>query len=130
MRAEISGSGVGAIRRCVFSTGAFVEPIEVWEQPRQLEFGVIAQPPVMEEWSPYQHLAPPHLENYLVSRRGRFALTPLQDGRTLLEGTTWYQNRFWPAPYWHIWSDYIIHRIHQRVLIHIKEVSESGRENR
>src|SRR3990172_9579234 len=52
MRAEISGSGVGAIRRCVFSTGAFVEPIEVWEQPRQSEFGVIPQPPVMEEWSP------------------------------------------------------------------------------
>jgi hypothetical protein len=48
----------------------------------------------------------------------------LPDGKTLLEGTTWYQNRFWPAVYWHFWSDYIIHRIHQRVLVHIKTLSE------
>lgn len=130
MRAEIDGSGVGAVRHCVFSTGEFVEPIEVWDQPRLLKFGVTSQPPVMEEWSPYKHLTPPHLENYLVSRRGQFLLTQLQDGRTLLQGTTWYQNRFWPGPYWHIWSDYIIHRIHQRVLSHIKLVSESRREAR
>jgi hypothetical protein len=30
IRAEIQGTGVGAERHCVFSTGAFVEPIEVW----------------------------------------------------------------------------------------------------
>jgi hypothetical protein len=30
MRAQIAGHGPGAIRHCVFSTGAFVEPIEVW----------------------------------------------------------------------------------------------------
>ncbi len=32
MRAEIQGHGVGAERRCVFSTGPFVEPIEVWDE--------------------------------------------------------------------------------------------------
>jgi hypothetical protein len=30
----------------------------------------------------------------------------------------------WPAVYWHIWSDYIIHRIHLRVLNHIKQAAE------
>jgi len=36
IRAEIFGSGPGAIRHCTFSTGPFVEPIEVWSgvQPR------------------------------------------------------------------------------------------------
>jgi len=79
----------------------------------------------MDELSLYRDLHPPHLENYLISRQGQFALTSLADGSTLLEGTTWYQNRFWPAPYWHLWSDYIIHNIHQRVLLHIKTLAEN-----
>jgi hypothetical protein len=124
IRAEITGTGVGAVRNCVFSTGAFVEPIEVWDEPRLLKFGVTAQPPVMEELSPYAHLSPPHLDNYLQSRKGQFLLTRLANGRTQLEGTTWYQNRFWPGAYWNLWSDHIIHRIHQRVLEHIKHLAE------
>ena len=124
IRAEISGHGVGAIRYCVFSTGAFVEPVEVWDEPRLLKFGVTAQPPVMNELSWYSELRPPHLENYLHSRKGQFLLTQLPDGRTRLEGTTWYQNDFWPGLYWQQWSDYIIHRIHLRVLEHIKQQAE------
>jgi hypothetical protein len=124
IRAEIQGHGVGAIRHCVFSTGAFVEPIEVWDEPRRLKFGVTAQPPIMDEMSPYPHLDPPHLNNYLQSRRGQFLLTPMPGGRTLLEGTTWYENNFWPGVYWNRWSDYIIGRIHLRVLDHIKNLAE------
>lgn len=127
IRAEISGRGVGAVRYCVFSTGAFVEPIEVWDEPRLLQFGVTAQPRVMNEYSWYSELRPPHLENYLHSRKGQFLLTELPGGRTRLEGTTWYQNDFWPGIYWQQWSDYIIHRIHLRVLDHIKHLSEEGK---
>ncbi|HYY43323.1 MAG TPA: DUF805 domain-containing protein, partial [Pyrinomonadaceae bacterium] len=94
LRAEIDGHGVGAVRHCVFTTGAFVEPIEVWDEPRLLRFGVSAQPPVMDEMSPYPHLHPPHLDGYLQSRRGQFQLETLPDGRTRLTGTTWYQNSF------------------------------------
>lgn len=126
IRADIRGQGVGAVRHCVFSTGDFVEPITVWDEPRLLRFDVTAQPSVMEEWSPYSELRPPHLQNYLISRQGQFELKSLPDGSTLLEGTTWYQNRFWPAPYWHLWSDYIIHGIHKRVLLHIKSLAEKS----
>lgn len=56
IRAEIVGSGVGAERHCVFSTGAFVEPIEVWDEPRLLRFSVTANPAPMEEWTPYHHI--------------------------------------------------------------------------
>ncbi len=123
-RARIEGHGVGATRYCMFSTGEFVEPITEWDEPRLLQFDVSGQPPVMNEWSVYRNLQPPHLENYLTSRKGQFLLTALPDGTTRLEGTTWYQNRFWPAAYWHLWSDFIIHRIHMRVLFHIKHLSE------
>jgi uncharacterized membrane protein YhaH (DUF805 family) len=123
-RAEIRGRGVGAVRHCVFSTGAFVEPIEVWDEPRCLAFQVTDQPPPMEELSPF-HIHPPHLDNFLVSRRGQFRLESLREGRTRLEGTTWYTNRMWPADYWGVWSDFIIHRVHRRVLDHVRALAEA-----
>ncbi len=124
IRAEIHGKGIGAVRHCVFSTGAFVEPIEVWDEPRLLKFSVTAQPPAMRELSPYGHIETPHLDDYLVSRGGQFLLTPLPGGRTRLEGTTWYEVRIFPELYWQVWSDAIIHRIHLRVLNHVKRLSE------
>ena len=124
IRAEIRGSGVGAIRHCNFSTGPFVEPIEVWDEPRLLKFSVTQNPEPMQEWSPYHDIHPAHLNGYLESRAGQFRLVPLEGGRTLLEGTTWYHHHLWPADYWQLWSDQIIHTIHRRVLNHVKELSE------
>jgi hypothetical protein len=123
-RAEIHGRGVGAVRQCVFSTGTFVEPIEVWDPPLRLGFRVSEQPEPMREWSPYA-IHPAHLDHYLQSHQGEFLLEGLPDGRTRLVGTTWYSNRMWPDPYWGLWSDYIIHRIHGRVLTHIKKLAEA-----
>jgi len=125
LRAEISGAGVGAVRHCVFSTGAFVEPIEVWDEARLLRFGVTAEPPAMQELSPYPGIHPPHLNHYFSSKQGQFLLIALPNGRTRLEGTTWYKNRFWPQAYWQLWSDAVIHRIHMRVLRHVKARSEA-----
>jgi hypothetical protein len=125
VRADIEGRGPGAVRYCVFSTGAFVEPIEDWREPELLRFRVEDQPEPMREWSPYT-IHPPHLHGFLVSHRGQFKLTPLPGGRTRLEGTTWYTNRMWPASYWQLWSDAIIRRIHLRVLRHIRTVSEGA----
>jgi hypothetical protein len=121
--AEIDGSGVGAVRRCRFTTGDFVEPIDVWDAPHRLHFSVADQPPSMQEWSPYR-IHPPHLEGFLVSRAGEFRIEPLAAGRTRLVGTTWYSNRMWPQPYWTLWSDAILHAIHRRVLGHIRALAE------
>ncbi len=115
------------MRHCIFSTGAFVEPIEVWDEPRLLKFGVTASPAPLNELTPYGHIEPRHLHGYFVSEEGQFLLTSLPRGGTRLEGTTRYRNAMWPAAYWHIWSDYIIHRIHLRVLNHIKEAAEQSR---
>ncbi|HEX5829681.1 MAG TPA: SRPBCC family protein, partial [Gemmatimonadaceae bacterium] len=126
LRAEIVGTGVGAVRYCVFSTGAFVEPITRWEPGRRLSFDVTEQPPPLQEWSPYAEIAPPHLDGYFVSRRGEFRLVPLQDGRTRLEGSTWYEMRLYPAAYWVIFGDAIVGRIHDRVLQHVRATAEAG----
>ena len=124
VRARIDGHGVGAIRHCIFSTGEFVEPIEVWDENHLLRFSVADQPEPMEELSPYPRLKPAHLHGYLRSREGELRLTALPAGKTLLEGTTWYTDRIWPSRYWQVWSDMIIHHIHLRVLNHIKSLSE------
>lgn len=127
IRARIDGEGVGAIRYCEFSTGPFVEPITVWDAPRLLKFDVTHNPPPLKEWGPFD-FHPPHLENFLKSHGGQFHLIDLGDGRTRVEGTTWYQHTMWPEAYWSWWADYVIHRIHARVLEHVKLESESMRE--
>jgi len=123
--AHIQGEGVGAIRRCRFSTGDFVEPITRWDEPRLLAFSVASQPAPMRELSPWGGIHPPHLDGFLRSRRGQFRLRALPGGRTLLEGTTWYENRMWPAAYWRLWSDELIHQIHRRVLEHVAREAET-----
>jgi hypothetical protein len=124
IRARIEGRGVGAVRYCEFSTGAFVEPITAWEEGRRLAFDVASQPHPMHEWSPYRGLKPPHLDGFFRSRRGEFRLTAMEDGTTRLEGSTWYEQNIWPNRYWRLWSDHLIHRIHDRVLRHIRAEAE------
>lgn len=127
VRAEIRGEGVGAVRYCVFSTGAFVEPIAIWEPGRRLAFTVDSQPRALTEWSPYANVIPPHLDGYFTSKQGEFRLVALPGNRTRLEGSTWYQMELAPTAYWVLFGDGIIHAIHDRVLTHIKRNSELGR---
>lgn len=51
INAKIEGTGVGAVRHCNFTTGSFVEPITVWDEPRLLKFDVVEQPEPMKELS-------------------------------------------------------------------------------
>jgi hypothetical protein len=66
----------------------------------------------------------PHLVGGLRTERGEFLLSDVAPNRTRLEGHTWYRNHIFPELYWNLWSDALIHRIHRRVLEHVKVVSE------
>jgi hypothetical protein len=123
INAKIDGTGVGAVRHCNFSTGSFVEPITVWNEPSLLRFSVADQPASMKELSFYD-LHPNHIHGYFISKYGQFRLLKQADGSTILEGTTWYYNKIKPNLYWDLWSDYIVHKIHERVLAHIKQEAE------
>ena len=123
-QARTEGSGADAVRYCDFSTGRVVEPIEVWDEPRMLRFRVTENPAPMRELSLYADVLPKHLHGYMISKQGQFQLTRLSNNHTLLEGTTWYQHGLWPAEYWRWWSDAIIHRIHMRVLQHVRMLAE------
>lgn len=125
VRARIEGTGVGAVRHCEYSTGAFVEPITAWEEPSRLAFDVKFQPQPMREWSFYDHVDAPHLDGFFRSQRGEFRLVRLEGGRTRLEGRTWYEMDIHPGWYWQIYGRWFIHRIHERVLNHIKDLTET-----
>ncbi len=110
LEARIDGNDPGATRRCVFTNGTFVEPIEVWDAPHELRFGVREQPG--------------HLAEYLDVKHGQFLLTGNADGTTTLRGTTWYELKVFPTGYWRAWAGTFLHAIHLRVLEHVKQLSE------
>jgi hypothetical protein len=123
--AHIEGSGVGAVRYCVFSTGPFVEPITAWEPSQRLAFNVESSPAPLKELTFYRDVEPLHLHGYVRSKRGEFRLVALPGGHTRLEGSTWYELEMAPEHYWSLWVDATIHDIHDRVLAHIKQEAET-----
>lgn len=129
VHATIEGRGPGAVRRCSFNTGDFVEPIEVWDEPRLLRFSVDDCPPPMVEWNPlHDEVDAEHLHDTFVAHRGQFELFDRGDGTTRLAGTTWYSHGLWPETYWSFWSDWLVHTIHRRVLDHIARSAEADRK--
>ncbi len=122
--ATIEGDGVGALRRCRFTTGEFEEPITAWVPGRELAFDVRRQPDPMRELSPWPDLHPPHLGGYFATTRGQFLLERLPGDRTRLRGRTWYRLDIFPRTYWSWWADSFVHTVHVRVMRQIKCLAE------
>lgn len=125
LEARTVGSGLTADRQCIFSTGAFREPILAWDEGKHFAFAVSEEPPLMKEWSPYGDIHVRHLEDHdFKPERADFYLTALPGGRTRLDGWTTYENRMWPGMYWRLWTDEIVHQIHGRVFRQVKKLAE------
>jgi Polyketide cyclase / dehydrase and lipid transport len=122
--ARTAGEAVGAPRACVFSTGVFEERITTWQPARRLTFDVLSSAPPLRELTPYANVHPPHLDGYFRSRRGEFDLVALEGGRTRLEGHSWYELEMAPEGYWQVVADAFVHRVHRRVLEHIRRTAE------
>ena len=125
LQAQIIGTGLTADRKCIFSSGVFREPILAWEEGQHFAFGVSEEPLLMKELSPYSNLHVRHLDDHdFRPVRADFYLTALPGGRTRLDGWTTYQNRMWPAGYWRLWTDAIVHQVHLRVFRQVKKLAE------
>ena len=124
VRARIEGKGVGAIRYCEFSTGPFIEPITVWNEPHELRFTVTETPPALTEFNPLGTVIAPHLDGYFESLGGQFLLKEVAPSVTEIQATTWYTHKVAPVWYWELLSEPILHLIHKRVLSHIKSEAE------
>jgi hypothetical protein len=106
------------------SPGGYWTPAGEFGKSQGIPIARIA-PLVMEELSPYGHIHTRHVDGgYFQAQDAEFVLTRLPGGRTLLTGTSRYRNRMWPASYWRLWSDAIVHQIHARVFRQIKRLAE------
>lgn len=110
IRCDIEGSGVGAMRYCVFTGGVFDERVMVWDEGRELSFEVTGQPK--------------KIDHFIHCTKGQFLLERLPNGKTRVTGTTWYGISMDPSFYFGLWSDKLIHDIHVGVLEHIKRLAE------
>lgn len=126
MRGEIMGTGVGALRRGVFSTGVAYEKVTEWEPDRKLSFIVLSDPPTMREFSPYQHVNAPHQSGYFKTLDARFTITPLADGKTRLSLATRHELDLEPALYWTPFAIWATYANKARVLRHFRQQAEAS----
>ena len=126
MRGEILGTGVGAIRRGVFSTGVAHERVTEWAPERKLSFIVLSDPPTMRELSPYAHVNAPHVEGYFRTLDARFTITPLPSGMTRLTLATSHELDLEPVLYWMPIAEWATHANKVRVLDHFRQQAEAG----
>jgi hypothetical protein len=127
MRGEIFGTGVGAVRRGVFSTGVAYERVTEWTPERKLSFVVLSDPPTMRELSPYAHVNAPHVNGYFRTLDARFTMTPLANGKTRLTLATHHELDLEPALYWMPIAQWATHTNKVRVLNHFRDQAEGGR---
>jgi hypothetical protein len=125
VRGEMKGEGVGAERIGVFSTGEARERITAWAPGEKLEFVVLSNPPLMDEYSPYPHVHAPHVNGYFETGWTRFDLQPLPGGRTRLVVTATHTLRLDPVLYWAPMVRWGIDQNNARVLRHIRTTAET-----
>ncbi len=126
VRGEILGTGVGAIRRGVFSTGVAYERVTEWEPNQKLSFIVLSDPPTMRELSPYSSVNAPHTVGYFRTLDARFTIAPLTDGKTRLTLATRHELDLEPALYWMPFAAWATHANKTRVLQHFRQQAEAG----
>ena len=117
VQSTVSGTGVGASRRCIFSRGrVFEERIIEWQPGKRLTFDITHQP------------SDPEILGHARVRRGQFVLHDNGNGTTTLTGTSWYELYVYPSWYYDLWASSIARQVHVRVMDHIKAVCERDQE--
>ncbi len=124
---HLEGEGIGQRRTGRFSTGIADERVTAWQPGRLLAFRVVAQPPAMEEMSPYRRVHAPHVHGYFDTGETRFRLAPLPGGRTRLTVEADHILRINPVPYWGPIARWAIAQNLDRVLADVRIKAEAHR---
>lgn len=123
---HIDGSGIGAVRRGVFSTGVAYERVTRWEPNRELWFDVLTDPPMMRETNPFGPVRSAHLDGYFVTRTAHFTIEPTTPGHTRLTLATEHQLRIGPTTYFLPIARWAVDENKRRVLDHFRDRAEAA----
>lgn len=123
---RLLGTGIGAKRHGVFSTGTAIERITHWDPDRRLAFVVLTDVPTVRELSPYEHVHAPHAVGYFRTLLASFELEDRGERGTRLTLTSTHLLRLEPAPYWLPFVTWVIEQNKARVLRHIRALAEHG----
>jgi hypothetical protein len=126
MSGTIRGSGVGAIREGVFSTGVAYERVTEWDPDRGLSFIVLSDPPTMRELSPYQHVNAAHVSGYFRTLDARFTIIALPNGHSQLSLATYHELDINPGFYWLPIAKWAVRANKARVLAHFAQQAEAA----
>jgi uncharacterized membrane protein YhaH (DUF805 family) len=121
---EITGEGIGAMRRGDFSTGTALERVTEWVPNRKLAFAVLTDIPAMHEMSPYRHVHAPHLVGYFRTTSTSFELARRSDGATEIVERTSHALKLDPVLYWLPLARWVVSQNNARVLDHIRRQAE------
>ncbi|RMA58915.1 SRPBCC family protein [Ulvibacter antarcticus] len=122
---SVYGKGKDAVRHFNFSTGSYLQPITVWNEPNLLQYNIDKEPLHMTESNPLWEIHPPHLTGYFVSEKGQISLTTVSNGKTKVEYSTWNKVHMTPVAYWKLLSTAVIHHVHKQFFKSLKESVES-----
>jgi hypothetical protein len=115
VQSTMTGWGVGATRKCIFSNGATFDEVVVESVADSVfTFDIVTQP------------RDPEIIGHIDIRRGQFVLRDNGDGTTTLTGTSWYKLYVFPAWYYDLWAEDITREVHLRVMHHIKALAEKN----
>ena len=122
---RIDGSGVGAVRLGIFSTGTAYERVTRWQPGQELWFDVLSDPPMMRETNPFGPVYSTHLQGYFATRDARFTLAALPGGKTRLTLATDHALMVGPTRYFGPLARWAVLENKRRVLSHFKDRAEA-----
>jgi hypothetical protein len=94
---------------------------------RKLKFHIVENVIPVKELTIYDSLDTPHTHpEYFRLSFGQFLIQPLDTGHCRLIASSNFAFRLSPSIYWKWWSDYLVGRMHSRVINIVKEESESN----
>jgi len=124
IRSAIEKPERGGARTTFFSTGAARQRISTYIENELLVFDILESPKPIIEVSPFTPSGDNHLENAMKARAGKIRLRPIESGKTELSYSLYNYQGLWPQNYWSAVSYYAVRRIEERIIRHIKKLSE------
>lgn len=125
VEATLSAEGIGGVRHATFEGGVlFIETVDVWEPERRLGFSIRAQTEQIPPTTLDEHVTVGG--RFFDVLHGEYVLEPLPQGRTRLHLVS--QHRVSTDFNWyaHLWTDAVMRDLQQRILVVVRNRSESA----